>query len=152
MSKQLGKAKLGLGLSCVLYLAGCAVSLGPFIAKKDHPELPIKYCISAIRHMAGSKPWILRGTCCCTPTNELMKQYQKDGFCLDMTKDDLIKRYHNSGITLDIDHKGCNNMCDHGPHVVKGGKCMSTPTVATKNFEEVITGVRPAAIKKNNEE
>ncbi len=133
-------------LGAILIIAGCmTTAVGPFVAKSDHPPNPVKYCNSAIGHIPGSKPWIQGGTCCCTPTDALMAQYHKDGFCQGMTKDDLIKAYHDQGIVLDVDHKSCNNMCDHGPHVVKGGKCMATPTPGTTNFEQVVSGVWPVA-------
>ncbi len=136
-----GYAKGALGLSLLLVAAGCIATLGPFVPKPDHPANPVKYCNSAIGHVPGSKPWIQGGTCCCTPCDELMAQYHKDGFCQGLSKADLIKAYHDQGIALDLDHKGCNNMCDHGPHVVKGGKCMAPPTPGTANFEEVVSGV-----------
>ncbi|KPK97843.1 MAG: hypothetical protein AMJ73_07055 [candidate division Zixibacteria bacterium SM1_73] len=114
---------------------------GTFINTKSIHAPPIQYCNDATGHIPGSKPWILGGTCCCTPSAELMEQYHKDGIALDLTYEDLVRMYREAGITTDLDHKGCNNMCDHGPHVVKGGKCMCTPTPGTKNFEEVVSGV-----------
>jgi hypothetical protein len=126
-------------LVMLLVVSGCAPTA--FIPKPELPTNPIKYCTSAIAHISGSKPWIQGGTCCCKPTDALIEQFHKDGFCIGMNTDDLIKAYHDAGIVLDVDHTGCNNMCDHGPHVVKGGKCMSTPTPGTKNFEEVVMGV-----------
>ncbi len=89
--------------------------------------------------MSGARPWILEGTCCCTPTSKLIEEYHKAG--LGIALEDLIKKYKEAGITTDLDHKNCNNCCDHGPHVVKGGKCMATPTMGTSNFEEVISGI-----------
>jgi hypothetical protein len=74
-----------------------------------------------------------------------MRAYQRDGFCLDMTTDDLIRLYREKGIALAYDHMLCNNLCQHGPHVTQGGRCMVPPTPGTRQFERVVTGqVGPA--------
>lgn len=131
------------GIFCVsltlLILAGCA-SVGPYVAKKETPP-PIKYCNDYTGHTKGSKPFILGGTCCCTPTQKLINAYHADRVCLDLDLDGLIALYKEKGIKTALDHQGCNNLCQWGPHVVKGGKCMVTPTPGTKNYEEVVTGV-----------
>lgn len=109
--------------------------------KKEDTSYVFKYCFDTIGHKQGTFPFILGGTCCCTPTEELLKQYQKDGFLANYTLDQLIEEYHNRGIVLESDeHKNCNNDCIDGPHVVKGGKCMIPPTPFTQNFIEVATG------------
>jgi len=119
-------------------LSGCAKP--PFSAKLETPP-PVKYCNAAIGHITGTKPFIIGGTCCCTPTQALVDQYHKDGFLLDMSLNDLLKLYADKGIKTDYDHKHCNNMCPNGPHIVFGGHCMATPTMGTPNFEAVVTGV-----------
>jgi hypothetical protein len=70
-----------------------------------------------------------------------MQQYREDGFCLDMSLDDLIAMYRDAGIVTDLDMRGTSNLDEYGPHVVKGGKSMVTPTPGTRNFEEVVSGV-----------
>lgn len=122
-----------------LLVAGCTTA--PEYISKPTDAPPVKYCNDATGHMAGAQPWIMGGTCCCTPTPELMEKYHADGLCLEMTVDDLIAMYRDAGIITDLDVTGTNNMDDHGPHVVKGGKSMVTPTPGTKNFEEVVSGV-----------
>lgn len=102
---------------------------------------PIVYCFETVGHNPGSKPWILGGTCCCTPSQEVLEDYKKHGHVpLGMTLDDLIALYAEKGIQTALDHRGCNNMCIWGPHVVKGGKCMVPPTPLTQNYEEVFSG------------
>jgi hypothetical protein len=58
-----------------------------------------------------------------------------------ITTDDLIELYQQKNIKLVFDHTDCNNLCEYGPHVTKGGHCMVPPTPGTRNYEEVITGV-----------
>ncbi len=49
----------------------------------------------------------------------------------------LSAKYRDAGIKTAADHQHCNNLCEWGPHVVKGGHCMVSPTSGTVNFEEV---------------
>jgi hypothetical protein len=126
-------------VASALLLGGCGGP--PKYTPKPVSSPPVKYCNDATGHQSGAAPWIMGGTCCCTPTAELIEQYHRDSVCLDMTVDDLIKMYKDAGIVTDLDLTGTNNLDDHGPHVVKGGKSMVTPTPGTKNFEEVVSGV-----------
>lgn len=122
----------------VFLLSGCS-GVGPYLAKNENPPA-IKYCNDLTGHIKGTKPFVLGGTCCCTPTQSLLDAYRADGFCLDMDLNALIALYSEKGIKTSLDHKWCNNLCKWGPHLVKGGKCMSTPTPGTKNYEEVVSG------------
>ena len=129
-------------------IAGCSHKptkyfVNPYVAKSLNPP-EIKHCFTTIGHKPGTKPFIHGGTCCCTPTPELMEQYHADGFLLDMDVDDLIAEYEQRGIILEHDDGWqCNNMCDSGPHLVFGGKCMVPPTIGTQNYENVIVGKKP---------
>ncbi len=136
--KKLVCAAMMLGLLVIL-LSGCGAQI-PYVHKSVEP-LPVKYCNDATGHIPGGQPWILGGTCCCTPRESLMQQYREDGFCLDMSLDDLIAMYRDAGIVTDLDMRGTSNLDEYGPHVVKGGKSMVTPTPGTRNFEEVVSGV-----------
>jgi hypothetical protein len=122
-------------------LIGCATPESPYKPKSSTPPAR-KYCFDSIGHVRGSKPWILGGTCCCTPSRDLLGQYQDDGFCGGMTLEELINVYQDRGIITGLDHQGCNNACRWGPHVLKGGKCMVPPSPGTRNFEEIATGTR----------
>ena len=106
------------------------------------------HCFDGVPHIAGSKPWVLGGKCCCTPTDDLMRKLHADGVCEDLDVDGLISLYEDKGIRLRFDHTGCNNMCEYGPHVTKGGKCMVPPTPGTRNYEDVITGIVPCPPSK----
>ena len=122
---------------------GCAKKAPvPFAVKPDTPPKPV-HCFDAVGHMPGTMPFVLGGTCCCTPTQVLMEQFHAEGKLLDMQVDDLILLYEKRGIKLQTrDHQNCNNLCEYGPHVVKGGKCMASPTPGTVNFEEVRYNMR----------
>jgi hypothetical protein len=120
---------------------GCAARERPF-EPKPTTALAVKYCFDTSGHITGSRPWIQGGTCCGTPTQELLEQYQADGFCPGMTLEELIGLYRERGIKTALDHQGCNNACRWGPHVLKGGTCLVPPTAGTKNYEEIATGMR----------
>lgn len=117
--------------------------IDPYVSKNLTPP-PIKYCITPIGHKRGSKPFIYGGTCACTPTPKLMRQYHRDGYLKKMSYQGLVAEYKKRGIVLE--HDGgwkCNNICPSGPHLVFGGKCMVPPTIGSQNYENVITGIKP---------
>lgn len=120
-------------------LLGCAAPPPAYVPVRAD-NLKIVHCFDGIGHQPGSQPWIMGGTCCCTPTDELMQAYQRDGFCQGMTADELIALYRAQGIALALDHMLCNNLCQDGPHVTQGGHCMAPPTPGTRQFERVVTG------------
>jgi len=127
-------AAVVLGLLC-----GCATPPPAYVpVRRDN--IRIVHCFDSVGHQPGSKPWIMGGTCCCTPTPELMQAYQRDGFCAGMTAEELIEMYHTRDIVLAIDHMWCNNLCQEGPHVTQGGRCMVPPTPGTRQFEGIVTG------------
>ena len=128
-------------------LAGCETPPGPYVPRAGAPQ--VVYCNDNTGHKPGAKPWIMGGTCCCTPSESLMEQLHKDGFCVGMTAEDLKAKYVEAGIALrGPGHMYCNGLCKAGPHVVLGGKCMCPPTPGTAYYEKVISGqgaVTPAA-------
>jgi hypothetical protein len=135
------------GLFGLVLLAGCVAPQAPYALKPATKPVPV-YCFDTVGHTTGAKPFILGGTCSCTPSDEVLADYKKNGhFAQDMTLQQLIDQYHKAGIKTALDHQSCNNLCQWGPHVIKGGKCMVPPTPATYNFEEVRFNIRyvPAA-------
>jgi hypothetical protein len=147
MSKQRNRTLFGIVVILVAMIAGCETAPGPFVPKaRISPQ--VVYCNDNTGHNAGSKPWVMGGTCCCTPSDALMDQLHKDGFCQGMNADDLTARYKAAGIALKgPGHQYCNGLCDHGPHVVLGGKCMCPPTPGTEYYEKVTTGIGAAPCK-----
>ena len=139
-------------LGCVLtvflagLLMGCAPKptafvFTPYSAKSLHPP-EVKYCFDTIGHERGTYPFILGGTCCCTPSRELMDVYHDDGFLLEHDLERLLAEYDKRGIVIEHENgRMCNNCCEKGPHVVFGGHCMVPPTPGTSNFERVAYGV-----------
>lgn len=81
----------------------------------------------------------------------MLDDYQKHGYFEGLSLDDLIKMYEARGIKTALDHQGCNNMCQWGPHVLKGGQCMVPPTPGTTNYEQILSGdfPKPPAVKKS---
>ncbi|MFH0980856.1 MAG: hypothetical protein V2A79_04885 [Planctomycetota bacterium] len=121
-------------------MAGCVKPPPPYVPA--YPARPAQaHCFDGVPHLPGSTPIILGGACCCTPNDELMAKLHADGVCLDLDTEGLIGLYHNSGVQLATDHQRCNNLCEYGPHVVLGGKCLVPPVPGTRNYEEVVTGI-----------
>ena len=131
----------GLTVSAVTLVAACAALPPPYVPA--YPQrVTMARCFDGIPHMPGAKPWILGGTCCCTPTPELMEKLHADGLCLDLDFGELEAMYHEKGIHLSTDdHQNCGNLCAFGPHVVKGGHCMAPPAPGTRNYQEIVTGI-----------
>lgn len=130
-------------------LVGCETPPRPFVPKSETPPAVV-YCTDASGHKAGAQPWILGGTCCCTPTPELMKKLQADGFCAGMSADDLIALYHKKKIELAGDnHDRCAGLCKAGPHVIYGGHCMAPPIRGTLYYERITLGEGPVAPNPN---
>ena len=135
-------------LSVLAFLpVGCETPPGPFVPKAAvAPE--VIHCNDYTGHKAGAKPFVMGGSCCCTPTEELMAKLHADGLCTGMTADDLKAEYEKQGIVLaGPGHQRCNGLCAAGPHVVLGGKCMCPPSPGTDYYEQVTCGraAEPAA-------
>lgn len=111
----------------------------PFRVKDETPP-KVVYCNDYTGHLPGTKPFILGGTCCCTPTEALLEAYHRDGFLLDYDVSMLKALYESHGIKTAGDHRDCNNCCPWGPHLIQGGKCMVPPTPGTQHYEEIVTG------------
>jgi len=138
-------------LTTTSLLAACSKPgrylLNPYQAKSETVP-PIVHCFDTIGHQPGTHPFILGGTCCCHPTEELLEQYHQDGLLLDYDLERLLAEYENKDIVLEHEHGWqCNNLCKQGPHIVFGGRCMVDPVIGTQNYENVIAGVRPEFLK-----
>lgn len=112
----------------------------PYVAKPRTAPVQL-ICHDAVGHVRGSRPWVLGGTCCCTPTRANYELHRSDG-TIDaaLSYDEYLGLYRDRGITTDLDHRACGNLCANGPHVVLGGKCMSTPVPGTAFYERVTYG------------
>ena len=141
------RTRIGLVLAAMVAaglaaLAGCGPSYKPLpYLPKSIEAPPVLACHDALGHVAGNKPWILGGACCCTPTPENFALHQAQG-TLDktMTYGQYLALYKEKGIATDQDHKGCGNFCPQGPHVTVGGRCMATPAPGTWMYERVMYG------------
>ena len=123
-----------------LVAIGCEKPPGPFVPRSATAP-GVTYCNDHTGHKPGNKPFVMGGTCCCTPTEALMAKLHADGFCTGMTAENLREAYGEAGIKLaGPGHEHCNGLCETGPHVVMGGKCMCPPTPGTEYGELVIHG------------
>ena len=136
-----------IGTASLMVSGGCAIEV-PYAPRPDAKPVPV-YCFDSVGHMPGAKPFVLGGTCCCTPSEAVVGDYKQHGHVpQDMTLQQLIALYERDGIKTALDHYGCNNLCKWGPHVIKGGKCMAPPTPGTYNFEEVRFNMRYTPVVK----
>ncbi len=114
----------------------------PFVARSTTAP-PAKYCNDLTGHRRGAAPIVLGGTCTCSPTEAHYRRcINEKSIANNLTYQEFLQLYESRGIKTDLDHRGCNNMCEWGPHVVFGGKCMATPTPGTLNFERVVSGIQ----------
>ena len=112
--------------------------------KADKAPPPLA-CCDASGHNPANIPFILGGDCFCTPSRRLLEAMHAAGHHTDVDYAALKKLYDNADIVTSQDHRGCNNLCEWGPHVAFGGKCMSCPTPGTCNYESVMTWKRSSA-------
>jgi hypothetical protein len=135
-------ATLAVAGAGLLAAGGCGPSYKPLPYRpKPLQAPPILVCHDGVGHIKGNKPWILGGTCCCTPTPANFALHQQQG-TIDkaMTYEQYLALYKEKGIATDLNHKACGNVCSHGPHVVLGGRCMATPSPGTWMYERVTYG------------
>lgn len=121
-------------------LAGCASSWREVEPHQPEPRarrIDGVVCTDATGHHRSARPVLLGGTCACTPCVSVLSDYQSQGLFAGLDVDGLIRWYRDQGVKTDLEHRGCNNLCDDGPHVAFGGRCQATPTPATANFEQV---------------
>ena len=136
-------------LSTIL-AAGCGsaprieVESPPLLQRLADDGRTIAYCFGSLPHIPGSKPFVFGGVCCHEPTQEIVEAYRRDGTVgPDVSVVSLRALYAAKGVKLESDHVACNNRCEFGPHVVKGGHCMVAPTPGTVNYEEIRSGRFP---------
>ncbi|HUS45770.1 MAG TPA: hypothetical protein VM219_07035 [Phycisphaerae bacterium] len=140
--------QVGVGLVVLAVCAAMAALAGCGPAYKPLPYVPkpatapeILCCHDGVGHVKGNEPWILGGTCCCTPTRENYNLHISQGTIpRSMSYEEYLALYKKRGIVTDLDHKGCGNLCSHGLHVILGGKCMATPTPSAWMYECVTYG------------
>ncbi|MFN0059371.1 MAG: hypothetical protein ACKVX7_13025 [Planctomycetota bacterium] len=143
-----GSVSVLVAIVALVHAGSCAhdenwVNTAPFPDRKYAPPTTpptIRYCFDTVGHQIGNFPFIYGGTCVCTPTPALIDAYQRDGYLLGYTAEALLAIYGQRRIATTVAHRGCNNLCDRGPHVVKGGRCLVPPTPGTLNYEEVLSG------------
>ena len=142
-------------VSAAILMAGCSTERRSY-QEYTSPSSPISprilHCCFATGHVKGAVPWILGGTCCCTPTRAKYDVHVTEGTMpTNMTYEMYLGLYAQRHITTDLDHVGCNNLCADGPHVVLHGHCMATPVCGTPNFEKVVFGI-PATLHVTTQE
>ncbi len=115
MSQLKSKFTVAYLLVLAVGLAGCEQPPQPYVPKSlVAPE--VVYCNDNTGHEAGSKPFVLGGTCCCTPSDQLMALLHEDGQCQGMDTEALRALYVQAGISLRSEnHQWCGGLCASGP-------------------------------------
>jgi hypothetical protein len=131
----LGGLSAGLGA----LVSGCVAQLGEFQAKATTAP-PVKNCFDTLGHRAGYKPFVLDGNCYCNPLPAQVALWRKEGLFEGKSDAEVQALYTARGVKTLSDHRDCNNLCEWGPHVARGGKCLVPPTPFTDNYEDVATG------------
>jgi hypothetical protein len=127
----------GLAATAALLTGGCvSQELPPFRAKVAAAP-PLKNCFDTVGHH-GFKPYVLGGTCYCNPLPAQMAVWRREGHLGERSDAEVAGLY--ARVKTLLDHRECNNLCEWGPHVVKGGGCLVPPTPFTENYEEVARG------------
>lgn len=84
--------------------------------------------------IAGTYPYILGGTCVCTPTAEVLATYQAGGFLRDVTLSELEMLYQAERIGI---NRPLARKHDAYRHVLRGGHMMYTPHPGSSGFEHL---------------
>ncbi len=77
-------------------------------------------------------PYILGGSCVCTPSEETLASCQEQGLLVGMTPSGLAELYHLEGITITARGEG-----NPGLHVLEGGRSLYTPYAGTAGFSRL---------------
>ncbi len=89
--------------------------------------------------IVGTYPYILGGTCVCTPGKDVLETYQADGYLLDYTVEGLRDLYRMEGIVAQpLPAKKETVPTYH--HILEGGKLLYTPMPGSAGFERLTYG------------
>lgn len=97
---------------------------------------PIAHPNDVTGPIAGTWPYILGGTCVCTPSPEVLATYHAGGYLLDYSLEDLRDLYRLEGIVFDpLPYAPGND--DTWTHVLRGGRLLQAPIPGSAGFEEL---------------
>lgn len=77
-------------------------------------------------------PWILGGRCVRTPSEEVLSEYQENGFLRGMNVSELVELYRDEGIH--VAGFARREEGEIGRHVLEGGNWLYSPQVGTSGF------------------
>ncbi|MFW5652665.1 MAG: hypothetical protein ACOC0P_01355, partial [Planctomycetota bacterium] len=84
--------------------------------------------------IVGTFPWILGGTCVCTPSPEVLATYQAGGYLLDYNLEELRDLYRAEGIVFDPLPLTAETQATW-IHVLRGGRLLQAPIPGSAGFE-----------------
>jgi hypothetical protein len=86
--------------------------------------------------IVGTYPYILGGTCVCTPTEHVLATYQAGGYLVGWELQELIDLYTEERIVFSpLPASGKNNKTYH--HILRDGRLMYTPVPGSFGFEQL---------------
>ncbi len=111
----------------------------------------IRHCNDATGHIAGRKPYILGGTCVCTPTPSLMQAYSAAGVLGDWTVGQLDELYRAEGIVrapLPAVDRATSKTYHH---ILRKGRLLYTPRVGSAGFEQLTFQSAPPYVARSTQ-
>lgn len=89
--------------------------------------------------IVGTYPYVLGGTCTCTPTQEVLETYQAGGYLLGLTLQGLLDIYTAEGIVF-APLPARRETTDTYHHILRGGRLLYTPVPGSDGFEQLTYG------------
>lgn len=84
----------------------------------------------------GTYPYILGGTCVCTPSYEVLENYQASGYLRNYTLENLLDLYRYEGIIFEP-RPLASDTVDTYRHILDGGKLLYTPIPGSAGYERL---------------
>jgi hypothetical protein len=91
-------------------------------------------------------PYILGGTCVCTPSEESLSRYKAAGHLTDFTLNDLRNLYREEGIAIEPTDPGYG-----GRHLLEGGVSLACPVEGSAGFSRLFCQPHPAYRPKSEQ-
>lgn len=89
----------------------------------------VSYCSDSYDRDQPHVPFILGGTCCCTPTYDRLREAQQQGLVPGLDLAHLMDLYRQEGILIEGKDDG-----EPGLHVLEGGNWLYSPIPGTVGF------------------
>jgi len=106
------------------------------ITTREAVARPVAHPNDVTGPVAGTFPYILGGTCVCTPSPEVLATYHAGGYLLDFNLEDLLDLYRAEGIVFDPLPYSLETAATWS-HLLRGGRLLQAPIPGSAGFEEL---------------